>query len=57
MIKTIFFDIGGVLVNVHPERTIEFIGQKANISGAVVELFKINRQKVGFTDQLQCSSS
>jgi FMN phosphatase YigB (HAD superfamily) len=37
MIKTVFFDIGGVLVNIHPERTVEYIGLKANVPREVVE--------------------
>jgi FMN phosphatase YigB (HAD superfamily) len=37
MIKTVFFDIGGVLVNIHPERTAEYIGLKANVPREVVE--------------------
>jgi len=31
MIKTIFFDIGGVLLNIHPERTIEYLSSKINL--------------------------
>lgn len=32
MIKTIFFDIGGVLLNIYPEKTLEFLSSITNIS-------------------------
>ena len=32
MIKTIFFDIGGVLLNIHPERTIKQLGDFTKLS-------------------------
>jgi len=31
MIKTFFFDIGGVLLNIHPDRTIQYISSKTNL--------------------------
>ena len=37
MIKTIFFDIGGVLIDIHPERTAEYIGLKSQIPREIVE--------------------
>jgi HAD superfamily hydrolase (TIGR01509 family) len=40
MIKSIFFDIGGVLIDVHPERTAQHISSKAQIPYAdVLESF------------------
>ncbi len=32
MINTIFFDIGGVLLNIHPERTINQLGEITNLT-------------------------
>lgn len=32
MIKTIFFDIGGVLLNIHPDRTIKQLGTLTNLT-------------------------
>jgi putative hydrolase of the HAD superfamily len=32
MINTIFFDIGGVLLNIHPERTIKYLSNLTNLS-------------------------
>ena len=32
MIKTIFFDIGGVLLNIYPERTIEYLSNITTLS-------------------------
>jgi len=32
MIKTIFFDIGGVLLNIYPDRTIRYISDITNLS-------------------------
>lgn len=32
MYKTIFFDIGGVLLNIYPERTIDYLGSITNLS-------------------------
>jgi putative hydrolase of the HAD superfamily len=32
MINTIFFDIGGVLLNIHPERTINYLSSITNLS-------------------------
>jgi putative hydrolase of the HAD superfamily len=31
MIKTIFFDIGGVLLNIHPDRTIQYLSSQTNL--------------------------
>ena len=32
MIKTIFFDIGGVLINIHPEKTFQYLSDCTDIS-------------------------
>ncbi len=32
MINTIFFDIGGVLLNIHPDRTIKYLSNLTNLS-------------------------
>jgi FMN phosphatase YigB (HAD superfamily) len=32
MVNTIFFDIGGVLLNIHPERTIKYLSNLTNLS-------------------------
>lgn len=32
MIKTVFFDIGGVLLNIYPERTLKYLSSITNIS-------------------------
>ena len=32
MITTIFFDIGGVLLNVHPERTVQYLSDCTDVS-------------------------
>ena len=32
MVNTIFFDIGGVLLNIHPERTIKYLSNRTNLS-------------------------
>ena len=40
MIKTIFFDIGGVLIDIHPERTYQYISDSADLDiNTVKELF------------------
>ena len=40
MIKTIFFDIGGVLIDIHPERTYQYISDSADLeTNTVKELF------------------
>ena len=37
MINTIFFDIGGVLLNIHPERTIKHLSNLTNLSDEQIE--------------------
>jgi putative hydrolase of the HAD superfamily len=37
MINTIFFDIGGVLLNIHPERTIKYLSNITNLSEEQIE--------------------
>ena len=37
MINTIFFDIGGVLLNIHPERTIKHLSKLTNLSDEQIE--------------------
>jgi putative hydrolase of the HAD superfamily len=37
MINTIFFDIGGVLIDIHPNRTFEYISKCTNIDKKTVE--------------------
>jgi len=37
MIKAIFFDIGGVLINIHPDRTFEYISRS---TGVKIEILK-----------------
>ena len=37
MINTIFFDIGGVLLNIHPERTIKYLSNLTNLSEDQIE--------------------
>ena len=37
MIKTIFFDIGGVLLDIHPEKTFQYIGDCIDIERSVIE--------------------
>lgn len=37
MINTIFFDIGGVLLNIHPDRTIKYLSNLTNLSEEQIE--------------------
>lgn len=37
MIKTIFFDIGGVLLNIYPERTIKHLSEITNLTEKEIE--------------------
>ena len=37
MIKTIFFDIGGVLIDIHPERTYQYLSDSADVEVSVVK--------------------
>jgi glucose-1-phosphatase len=37
MINTFFFDIGGVLLNIHPERTIKYLSNLTNLSEDQIE--------------------
>ena len=37
MIKTIFFDIGGVLIDIHPERTYQYISDCVDLSPDIIE--------------------
>ncbi len=37
MINTIFFDIGGVLLNIHPDRTIKYLSNLTNLSEKEIE--------------------
>ncbi len=37
MINTIFFDIGGVLLNIHPDKTIKYLSNLTNLSGEQIE--------------------
>ena len=37
MIKTIFFDIGGVLLNIHPDRTLRYLREKTGLDKSVIE--------------------
>ena len=32
MITTIFFDIGGVLINIHPERILQYLSDCTDVS-------------------------
>lgn len=38
MINTIFFDIGGVLLNIHPDRTIKYLSNITNLSEKEIEV-------------------
>ena len=37
MIKTIFFDIGGVLIDIHPEKTYQYISDCVDLSPDIIE--------------------
>ncbi len=37
MIKTIFFDIGGVLIDIHPERTYQYLSDSADVEVNMVK--------------------
>ncbi len=37
MIKTIFFDIGGVLIDIHPERTYQYLSDSADVEVSMVK--------------------
>ena len=37
MIKTIFFDIGGVLINIHPNRTFEYLSDCIDIDKSIIK--------------------
>lgn len=37
MIKTIFFDIGGVLLNIHPDRTLSYLREKTGLDESMIE--------------------
>ena len=37
MIKTIFFDIGGVLINIHPNRTFEYLSDCIDIDKGIIK--------------------
>jgi len=37
MIKTVFFDIGGVLIDIHPSRTFQYISDCLQINKSIVE--------------------
>ena len=37
MIKTIFFDIGGVLIDIHPEKTYQYISDCVDLSPEIIE--------------------
>ena len=37
MIKTIFFDIGGVLIDIHPERTYQYLSDSADVEVNMVQ--------------------
>ena len=37
MIKTIFFDIGGVLIDIHPERTYQYLSDSADVETNMVK--------------------
>ena len=37
MIKTIFFDIGGVLLDIHPEKTFQYISDCIDIERSIIE--------------------
>ncbi len=37
MIKTIFFDIGGVLIDIHPERTYQYLSDSADVEFNMVK--------------------
>ncbi len=37
MIKTIFFDIGGVLIDIHPERTYQYISDSVDVDISTIE--------------------
>ena len=42
-IDTIFFDIGGVLIDIHPEKTYKYIGKQIGLSAEDIELsFPVN---------------
>lgn len=37
MIKTIFFDIGGVLIDIHPERTYQYLSDAADVDINIIK--------------------
>ena len=37
MIKTVFFDIGGVLIDIHPERTYQYLSDSADVEVSMVK--------------------
>lgn len=37
LIQTVFFDIGGVLINIHPERTIQYWAERVGLDPEVVQ--------------------
>ena len=37
MIKTIFFDIGGVLIDIHPERTYQYLSDSVDVEVSMVK--------------------
>ena len=37
MIKTIFFDIGGVLIDIHPEKTYQYISDCVDLSPDIIK--------------------
>ena len=37
MIKTIFFDIGGVLINIHPEKTFQYISDCTDLDSETIK--------------------
>ena len=37
MIKTIFFDIGGVLIDIHPERTYQYLSDSADVEVSMIK--------------------
>lgn len=42
MIKTIFFDIGGVLLNIYPDRTIDYLAAITNLSSQqIIDYFPV----------------
>ena len=54
MIKTIFFDIGGVLIDIHPEKTYQYISECVDLSPDIIEKkfpsFKtiVGQEKIGY---------